>query len=203
MDFARVENELKKRIVHPYTWGRKQSDEWDLLTNFIYTTYSFEKLQEKVSSFDTHLKNYALNRWYNFWSAQAVENLFGLHQKVNPNRNKFDKLIDFSIEDISFDHKTTIFQKGFGQSADFAKNNPQKLVEWLYENQSQEGRKHLKNRLFIVLLDKNNQHWKLKSEINLLKTAIDNYVENFDSNKLIKLKIENNDIQSDIIWVEN
>lgn len=203
MDLVRVENELKKRLLYPYKWGRKQSDDWDAKTSFIYSTYAFEKLLEKTVDFDEKVRDYALNRWYNFWSAEAVENLFSLHEKVMPNKNKFDKLIDFTINTTSFDHKTTVFPNGFNHTVTYAKNNPDELIQWLYLNQSQEGRKHLKNRLFIVLVEKNKEHWKLKSEIKLLKTEIDSYVENFNSDNLFKLNIENNAILSDLIWVEN
>lgn len=203
MDLSRVETELKKRLAYPYKWGRKQSDDWDAKTSFIYTTYSFEKLLEKTAYFDETVRDYALNRWYNFWSAEAVENLFSLHEKVTPNINKFDKLIDFTINTTCFDHKTTVFPIGFNQTVAYAKNNPAELIRWLYLNQSQESRKHLKNRLFIVLVEKNKEHWKLKAEIKLLKTEIDNYVENFNSENLFQLHLENNTILSDLIWVEN
>jgi len=116
--------------------------------------------------------------------------------------NKFDKLIDFTINTTCFDHKTSVFPTGFNQTLAHAKNNPAELIQWLYLNQSQEGRKHLKNRLFIVLVEKNNDHWKLKAEIKLLKSEIDKYVENFNSDNLIYLQLENNNIVSDLIWVE-
>lgn len=203
MDLIRVENELKKRLIYPYKWGRKQSDEWDTKTNFIYTTYNFETLLEKTAPFDEKVRDYALNRWYNFWSAEAVENLFSLHENVTSNKNKFDKLIDFTINTTCFDHKTTVFPIGFNQTVTYAKNNPDELIQWLYLNQSQEGRKHLKNRLFIVLVDKNNEHWKLKAEVTLLKSEIDIYVQNFNSDNLFNLNLENNTILSDLIWVEN
>lgn len=203
MDLLRVETELKKRLIYPYKWGRKQSDDWDAKTSFIYNTYSFEKVLEKTKQLDEGVRDYALNRWYNFWSAETVEYLFSLHEKVTPNKNKFDKLIDFTINTTCFDHKTTVFPIGFNQTVAYAKNNPAELIQWLYLNQSQESRKHLKNRLFIVLIDKNNQHWKLKSEIKLLKTQIDAYVENFNSANLFQLNLENNTILSDLIWVEN
>ena len=203
MDLLRVETELKKRLARPYKWGRKQSDDWDAKTSFIYTTYSFEKLLEKTTSFDEKVRDYALNRWYNFWSAEAVENLFSLHEKVTPNINKFDKLIDFTINTTCFDHKTTVFPTGFNQTVAYAKKNPAELIQWLYLNQSQESRKHLKNRLFIILVEKNKEHWKLKAEIKLLKSEIDTYVINFDSENLFQLNLENNTILSDLIWVEN
>ena len=202
MDLERVEIELKKRLNYPYRWGQKQSNDWDAKTSFIYTTETFENLIEKIAPFDEKTGDYALNRWYNFWSAKAVEHLFSLHENVIPNTNSFDKLVDFSINSICFDHKTTVFPNGFNQNVDYAKNNPAELIQWLYLNQSQEGRKHLKNRLFLVLVDKNKEHWKLKAEISLLKTEIDQYVATFNTEKLATLHLENNTILSDLIWVE-
>jgi hypothetical protein len=96
-------------------------------------------------------------------------------------------LVDFTIKGISFDHKTSVFPKGFGKSISYAKDNPKELIEWLYENQSQEQRKHLKNRLFVVLFSSDGEHWKLKSEILWLEKIILEYLRNFDENKLIKI----------------
>ena len=203
MDVIRIENELKKRVSLPYKWGRKQNNDWDKKTNFIYTTFSFSTLLKNNEPLNQVLQEYALNRWYNFWSAMAVEFLFASHLKVKPNKNAFDKLVDFQIDAIYFDHKTTVFPVGFNQSFQYAKNNKKELIEWLYNNQSQEGRKHFKNRLFIVLFDKsNNEHWKMKAEIQLLKQEIDNYVKHFSIHNLTKLNYDNQAILSDIIWVE-
>lgn len=203
MDVIRIENELKKRVSLPYKWGRKQNNDWDKKTNFIYTTFSFSTLLKNNEPLNQVLQEYALNRWYNFWSAMAVEFLFASHLKVKPNKNAFDKLVDFQIDAIYFDHKTTVFPVGFNQSYQYAKNNKKELIEWLYNNQSQEGRKHFKNRLFIVLFDKsNNEHWKMKAEIQLLKQEIDNYVKHFSIHNLTKLNYDNQAILSDIIWVE-
>ena len=85
----------------------------------------------------------------------------------------------------------------------YLKQNKKELITWLYENQSQEGRKHLKNRLFIVLYDNNTQqHWKMKAEIMLLKTNIDNYVVNFSKQNLVELDFGNGTVFTDIIWIK-
>ena len=203
MDLQRVENELKKRLVYPYKWGRKQSNSWDSDTNLIYKTYSLKSLLKQTETFSQELRDYALNRWYNYWSAMAAEDVFGSHQGVQPNRNIYDKLVDFKINQIPFDHKTSIFPKGFNNSIEYAQNNKKELITWLYENQSQQGRKHLKNRLFIVLYDNSTkQHWKMKAEIMLLKTNIDNYVENFSNGNLVELDFGNGTVFSDIIWIK-
>jgi len=202
MDLLRVEKELKKRLNFPYKWGRKQSDEWDGKTNFIYSTFDFESLLLKIKEFDQELKGYAMNRWYNFWSAMAVEHIFTSHPNVQPNKNKHDKLVDFKINRIPFDHKTSVFPKGFSHSFEYAKKNETELLKWFYNSQSQQSRMHLKNRLFIVLYDfANHHHWKLKSEIMLLKNAVDKYVMGFSKDKLKTLNFGNGEVYSDMIWV--
>ncbi len=201
MDLKRVERELKKRLLYPYKWGRKQSNDWDYKTNFIYKTYSFERLLQKTSPLTPDLKNYALNRWYNFWSAMAVEYIFNSHSNVTSKKNVYDKFVDFFIYDVPFDHKTSVFPQGFGNNFQYAMKHKTELIEWLYKNQSQQGRKHLKNRIFLVLFDKNQEHWKLKSEIFLLKSEIDKYVKNFDRHQLLKFNFGQGKVCSDIIWI--
>ena len=66
MDLLRVEKELKKRWIFPYKWGRKQNDTWDKNTNFIYKTYTFEALEKQLANSEQNLKDYAMNRWYNY-----------------------------------------------------------------------------------------------------------------------------------------
>ena len=48
-----IEKELKKRLGYPYKWGRKQNDEFDKLTNFIYRTPTFEAVLKEI---DTRFK---------------------------------------------------------------------------------------------------------------------------------------------------
>lgn len=201
MDLARVERELKKRLPYAYKWGRKQSDSWDHNTNFIYNTYSFESLLKKTKQFNQELKDYALNRWYNYWSAMAAEDIFASHSNIIANKNAYDKLVDFTIDNIPFDHKTTVFPKGFNKSYEYAVENERELIQWLYNNQSQQGRKHLKNRLFIVMYDENGQHWKMKSEIIRFQKEIDLYVANFSSNNLYEFDFGDGKVYADILWI--
>jgi hypothetical protein len=202
MDLQLLEKYLKKRWSYEYKWGRKQNNEWDNETNFIYKIRTFSELLKRIEPFDADLRNYALNRWYNFWSAMGVEYIFSTHKIVIPNKNHYDKLVDFKIGNISFDHKTSILPQGWGKSLEYAKQNEKELIEWLYINQSQQGRMHLKNRLFIVLYDSIGQeHWKLKAEILFLKYYIDNYITNFNVNNLCKCDFGEGVVLSDVIWV--
>lgn len=208
MDYQLLEKELKKRLNYPYFWGRKQTNEFDLQTNFVYKTNEFESLLKKIeTSFKDQpkykdLKNYALNRWYNFWSAKGVENIFCEAENVAPNPNLKDKFIDFYIENIPFDHKTTVFPKKFEKSIPYAIEHKKELITWLYNNQSKEQRQHFKNRIFIVLIDfdEPTNHWKLKAEISWLKKIISTYLSNFDRSKLQTLTFENKTVYSDVIW---
>ncbi len=88
-NLQKIETELKKRLPYPYKWGRKQNNEFDKLTNFIYHTFLFDDVIKEINSRfkkdkeHLNISNYALNRWYNFWSAQAVEKIFHIKLK-NP-----------------------------------------------------------------------------------------------------------------------
>ncbi|MHB1106190.1 MAG: hypothetical protein ACYCZ2_07495, partial [Lutibacter sp.] len=171
MNYLLLEAALKKRTKLDYFWGRKQDDKFDKQTNFIYKISSFELLLAtidyafKINPQYDDLKNYALNRWFNFWPAKGVENIFLEHENVKPHLNSYNKFTDFYIQNIPFDHKTTVFPKGFGKSVPYAIQHKRELIAWLYKNQSQQQRKHHKNRLFIVLVNyqEEDAHWKLKS----------------------------------------
>ena len=118
-ELINIEKELKKRLAYPYKWGRKQNDEFDKLTNFVYKISAFDEvLKETESRFrkdkeHQNIANYSLNRWYNFWSAQAVEKIFCSLPNVKPALDEKDRLVDFTIDGVTFDHKTSIFPKNF------------------------------------------------------------------------------------------
>jgi len=205
--FTEIEIELKKRLAYPYKWGRKQNDEFDKLTNFVYKISAFDEVLKETSDRfkkdkeHQNIANYALNRWYNFWSAQAVENIFCSLPNVKPALDEKDRLVDFTIDGVTFDHKTSIFPKNFPYSIDEAIKKTNELILWLYKHQSQQQRKHLKNRLFIVLYSADGEHWKLKAEISWLKERIEKYMQGFNPHYLLKFQLEKNqETLSDIIW---
>ena len=207
INLVQIEKELKKRLSYPYKWGRKQTDQFDRLTNFVYRISSFEEvlkeIENRFSNDKEHqnIANYALNRWYNFWSAQAVESIFCSLPNVKPALDEKDRLVDFSIDGVTFDHKTSIFPKNFPYPIEEAVKKTNELIIWLYKNQSQQQRKHLKNRLFIVLYSSDGEHWKLKAEISWLKERIEKYMSGFNPHYLLKFSLEENqETLSDVIW---
>jgi len=204
---SEIETELKKRLTYPYKWGQKQNDNFDRQTNFIYHTFLLDDLLKEVErrfksekDYDLYF-NYSLNRWYNFWSAYAVENIFCSLPNVKPALDSKDRLVDFTIQGAAFDHKTSIFPKNFPYKIEDAIKKTDELIKWFYQHQSQQQRKHLKNRLFLVLYAKNGEHWKLKSEINWLKDRIEKYMLGFNPNFLLKFNLEKGKpTLADVIW---
>ena len=206
-DLQKIEIELKKRLTYPYKWGRKQNDQFDKLTNFIYHTFLFDDVLKEINKRfkndkdNKNISNYALNRWYNFWSAQAIEKIFCSLPSVKPALDTKNRLVDFTIEGVTFDHKTSVFPKNFPYPINEAVKKTDKLIKWLYKNQSQQQRKHLKNRLFIVLYSTDGEHWKLKADIVWLKERIEKYMEGFNPNYLLKFPLEKGYFTlADVIW---
>ncbi len=202
-----IETELKKRLTYPYKWGRKQNNEFDKLTNFIYRTFLFDDVIKEINSRfkkdkeHQNISNYALNRWYNFWSAQAVEKIFCSLPNVKPALDSKDRLVDFAIDGVTFDHKTSVFPKNFPYPIKEAVKKTDELIRWFYKNQSQQQRKHLNNRLFVVLHSLDGEHWKLKAEICWLKERIEKYLEGFNPHYLLKFPLEpGHQTLADVIW---
>ena len=204
MTLEQTELELKKLTVMP-PWGRKQNDDWDKLSNFVYQQPSYEQLLALIAAQDKDeaFGNYCIHRWYNTLSARALEEVFCSQPRVKANKNKYDKLVDFSISSIPFDHKTSIYPRGYPETQAYAEQNPASLIEWLYKQQSLEGRYHTENRLFVVLYAADGQHWRLRAEISKMKTAIEDYVLHFDKKNLTLLMLEEESaVLSDIVWIK-
>ncbi|MDM8528191.1 hypothetical protein QUF58_08250 [Anaerolineales bacterium HSG24] len=197
-----VEIELKKRVAeYPATpWGRKQNDDWDRLTNFVYNTPSWSAILNRVESLPETFHNYAINRWYNHWSARAIERIFCALPNIEAHLNQRNRLIDFYLNGIAFDHKTTVYPRGYGQPLTVAQQNQTALIQWLYHHQSRQQRYHEGNRLFLVLYATDQNHWQLKANLSEIKQIIHRYVELFQPDRLIHLKFEQNEAWSDLIW---
>lgn len=71
---------------------------------------------------------------------------------------------------------------------DDARKNPENLMKWLYENQSQRlfG---AENRLFVVLIDscEMEQSWKMKRAFSLIEPKVNDYLDNFNSQSLKRI----------------
>ncbi len=231
ISFVALEKELKKRVVIPYTWrGKKQNNIDDKRSNFIYKTpffgYVKKRIQDKKCE---NLSDYILNRWYNFWSAKAVESIFVQHKNITAEKDVKNKYSDFSMYDedlgisLDFDHKTTVLPKYFeNKIINFLQKNDLKnnlesslensmkklsifdkeVIEWLYKNQSQEQRKHWRNRFFVVLVDsQKKEHWKLKSELVFLHEKISKYLKKFRIQDCVQFVHNEKKVYSCVFWI--
>lgn len=204
---TQIEAELKKRLTYPYKWLQKQNDYFDKKTNFIYHTFEFENVLKEIelrfkseTDYEKYF-NYSINRWFNFWSAYAVENIFCSIDGVTPAQNSKDRQKDFIIQGVAFDHKTSVLPKEFTSPIKEIVRDSGKLIEWFYDNQSKQQRKHFKNRLFVVLYSSKREHWKLKSELSWLKKIIEHYMLGFNAAYLMKFNFNSTELTlSDIIW---
>ncbi len=201
-NWSQIEEQLQLRVSEcpPSPWGRKQENDWDRQTAFIYGIHAWEELQQRVEKMPSDVASYAINRWFNFWSAQAVEEAFCALPGVYPNQNQYDKLVDFTLHGIKFDLKTSVFPKQYNRSIEFAMKNKKDLVLWLYDNQSRQQRYHMKNRLFIVLYAENGEHWRLRAEIGRMAQVVREYVYSFEQSNLINFESNSKVVLSDIIW---
>lgn len=209
LDIDYIETQLKKRLQHSYNWQRKQEDLWDRQTSFIYKTQHWEELLDYIdkkelagASTKKAFFNYAINRWYNFWSAQAVEFFFTEIPGFAANPKPLENHYDFKWLGEPIDHKTSVFPRGFGRDYAFAKANKTQLLHWFYEHQSKGQRFYYNNRLFIVVYDQNGEHWKLKAELALLQSVIAPYGKENTPAVMQKLQVEEGkEVLADIIWV--
>ena len=212
MDYTltQIQNELKKRLPYRYQWQQKQNDIWDGYTVFIYETLRWESLVEQMKQVITiekldkgKLFDYTANRWFNFWSAVGVEQIFAELTGIQKVENSKDSEKDFYLNGIAFDHKTSVFPKKFPKDFSYAFQHKKELIQWFYEHQSKQKRYHLKNRLFVVVHAANGAHWKLKANLQVLQTEITKYVNNFSEAQLQSLTFANGETAlSDIIWVQ-
>jgi len=89
---------------------------------------------------------------------------------------------------------------------DDARQNPESLMKWLYENQSPRlfG---AENRLFVVLIDSTDmdQSWKMKRAFTLIEPKVNDYLDSFNGQSLKKIEFTFNkkayESLADIIFV--
>ncbi len=200
-----IEEQLKRRMAeYPCArWGRRQSDDWDRRSRFIYGTATWDDLRTQIAGLERPLADYAVQRWFNFWSARAVEMVFCAQPGVQANRDAKDRLVDFRIHGIPFDHKTSVFPARYDRPFEQARRDKRHLIRWLYDQQSTQGRYHLANRLFVVLYARDGEHWRLRAEVGALAQLVAGYVAEFSPAHLIRLSFDDHQVLSDVLWLVN
>ncbi len=206
MNLDQLEIQLKKRLASEYKWGRKQADIWETHTDFVCSIPNFEDVVARIyDEFNTHarfvdLRNYALNRWYEYYSSLAVEHIFHMHPKVRKVKDTSDREKYFYINGIAFDHKTITFPSEFHQEVNKAMLDPKEFLKWVYKDPSNQQYSEAKYRLFLVLHQDDGEHWRLKAELNWIKACVDTFLDNYKEIDLISFKTSGVMVKTGLIF---
>lgn len=203
-----LELELQKALkVIGANW-RMQNNYNDYKSNFIYRVDTLDEVikNSKINNID---EKYSIHRWYNFKTSIACENIF-VEYGATKEKNYRNKEIDIYINGVPFDVKLTVYPNALASHPYDLKTREGKnnLIKWFYKHQSQQQRKHLANRLFIVCDGKNQyESLCLKSDFEQIRKKIIDFINDCKTNGFNTLKIYDKGIeyvvQSDIIYITN
>lgn len=203
-----LENDLHRclSIIKP-EW-QMQDNPNDKKTNFIYKAETLEKCLEMINSTEVD-KDYALHRWYNYHTSIYCEDLFCDYGAVHE-KNIYNHDVDIYINNIPYDVKLTVYPAKLNSKRnEYNLRNicgKNKMIKWLYANQSQGARKQILNRIY-VMCDGATQYesLKLKSNFTLLRRQISAYMNYIKTHKPNEIEITDNNkstiIKSELIYV--
>ena len=123
-------------------------------------------------------------------------------------KNIKDKEVDIYIDNIPFDIKITVYPNALSNHPYDLNTRDGKnlMIKWLYKNQSQQQRKHFKNRIFIIC-DGKTQYDSLclKSDFEQIRNKIKIYFEDIKKNGFNEMIIDADGkkylVKSDIIYL--
>jgi energy-coupling factor transporter ATP-binding protein EcfA2 len=170
-----LQRELMK--VKTFSWGVVQGQlDQKIQAGYVRKFVRYEDLLRNVkATLHDDVTNYVICTWFNHWTTVLIEEHIGIHPRIIPTLKNV-KGIDIFFDRQPFDLKVTYLPHEY-DPVDAIKN-PSKLAIWMYENQGAQ-RFGADNRLFVVLLDKNNpeRSWELKRDFGLVFQKIDNFFD--------------------------
>ena len=193
-------DEIKKTIPFLSNKWTKQNDIDDNDTGFIYYCQKLKQVIDLSTTNNCDI-DYAIHRWYNFQCSKYVENLFCKYGAIHYQDEK-DHDIDILIEDIPFDVKLSVISSKYCGNKNLSnRDNKDKYIKWLQENQSMEGRKHTKNKLYVICKPRNNEEDKLicKSKFEVIEPKIQSFMNYFKTNID---NYKNKELINELIFVE-
>jgi hypothetical protein len=177
------DEDLKKELlkVKTFSWGAVQGQlDQKIQTEYVRRIVRYDELLSNVeNTLHNDVTNYVICTWFNHWTTVLIEEHISAHPRVIPTIKNI-KGVDIFFAGQPFDLKVTYLPRGY--SPDEAIKHPRDLATWMFENQGAQ-RFGADNRLFVILLDKDNpdDSWKLKRDFDLVFEKIDNF---FDSEKV-------------------
>jgi len=170
---------LKKELmkVETFSWGVVQGQlDQKIQTEYVRRIVRYEDLLGNVKAkLHDDVTNYVICTWFNHWTTVLIEEHISIHKKIIPTIKNV-KGIDIFFDGQPFDLKITYLPRDYDPTG--AIKNPSALAIWMYENQGAQ-RFGADNRLFVVLLDKDNpeRSWELKRDFDLVFQKIDNFFD--------------------------
>lgn len=177
------DDDLKRELskVKTFSWGVIQGQlDQKIQSQYIRKIYYYDEIIKNVRDrLHNEITNYVICSWFNHWTTVLIEEHISLHPKVIPTIKNI-KGLDIFFEDQPFDLKVTYPQKYIEKyGVNKLIENQKDLAVWMYENQGAQ-RFGSDNRLFIILLDKENpdRSWELKRNFDLIFEKIDDFFDN-------------------------
>lgn len=171
------DEDLKKELmrVKNFSWGVVQGQlDQKIQGEYVRRIVRYDDLLNSVKAkLHDEVTNYVICTWFNHWTTVLIEEHISVHSKVIPTIKNI-KGIDIFFDGQPFDLKVTYLPREYNPID--AVRNPSDLAVWMYENQGAQ-RFGADNRLFVVLLDKNNPEgsWELKRDFSLVFRKIDDF----------------------------
>lgn len=201
-----IEEDLRECLTLITSDWETQSNYLDRDTNFIYQAKSLDECLSMIKEKNAN-QQYALHRWYNYMTSIKCEYLFcefgAIHEKDIYNHDT-----DIYIDNIPYDVKLTVYPKRLSYKPyDLTtRSGKNKMIQWYYTNQSQQGRKQLLNRLYVVCDGNTPQEClKMKCDFPLLRKRIGSFMHHYNGITPNSLMVIDNNreylVYSDIIYI--
>lgn len=148
----------------------------DLKVTYFPEAYMQQKLME-------HLGNSELT-----WLKRQARLFYILPDKNLSNSEQY-KFLREELENNGHSEVVAHLNAVRKQIVNDARNNPESLMKWLYENQSPRlfG---AENRLFVILIDSIDmeQSWKMKRAFSLIEPKVNDYLNSFNNKSLKEIE---------------
>ncbi|HQD92539.1 MAG TPA: hypothetical protein PK924_04625 [Bacilli bacterium] len=185
---------------------KMQNNFLDRQTNFIYQCDTLDECLNQINERNVD-REYALHRWYNYMTSIACENIFCDYGAVHED-DLYNHDIDIYIDGVPFDVKLTVYPAKLSNRPYNLKTRQGKnqMIQWYYANQSQQARKQLLNRIYVVC-DASSQAecLEMKSDFSLLREKIQAFMNESLQQGVNTIQIVDNgniyNLQSDIVYI--
>lgn len=201
-----IESDLIKCLSLISSDWQMQNNQLDRRTNFIYDASSLKECMELIELNNVD-KEYALDRWYNYMTSIRCEYIFCEYGAIHDN-NIYNHDVDIYINNIPFAVKLTVYPARLSNRPYNLKtrNGKNSMIRCYYQNQSQQNRKQLINRLYVVCDGRDSYEClRMKSDFEILRKKIKSFMEFSLINGVNQIDIHDNGkkytVKSDIIYI--